>query len=98
MTGVDGNTLDIHNIVNIQKTANKELALRVMTDIRNLERVFYTDLNGFQVRLQKGLTFKDQILMLSKKLLWVRKLKFNIQNILIAVFSIRAQLSEFTEY
>lgn len=35
-------------MVDIRDQTNKELAMRLVTDIQN-EDVFYTDLNGFQV-------------------------------------------------
>ena len=47
--GVDGVSLDMHNVVDIRSVNNREIALRIHTDIANSDRVFYTDLNGFQV-------------------------------------------------
>lgn len=47
--GVDGASLDMHNVVDIRSVNNREIALRIHTDIANSDRVFYTDLNGFQV-------------------------------------------------
>lgn len=49
--GVDGTSVDIYNIVDIRSESNKEIAMRISTDIQNTDSVFYTDLNGFQVRL-----------------------------------------------
>ncbi|XP_076439232.1 alpha-mannosidase 2x-like [Babylonia areolata] len=48
--GVDGLSLDMHNIVDIRSLNNREISLRINTDISNPERVFYTDLNGFQMQ------------------------------------------------
>lgn len=47
-SGVDGFSIDITTMVDIRDQTNKELAMRLVTDIQN-EDVFYTDLNGFQV-------------------------------------------------
>ncbi|XP_062403410.1 alpha-mannosidase 2x [Sardina pilchardus] len=47
--GVDGLSLDISVLVDIRDQANKELAMRVTTDIQS-EDTFYTDLNGFQIQ------------------------------------------------
>lgn len=46
--GVDGLSLDITTVVDIRDQANKELAMRLVTDIQS-EDTFFTDLNGFQV-------------------------------------------------
>lgn len=47
-SGVDGFSIDITTMVDIRDQTNKELAMRLVTDIQN-EDAFYTDLNGFQV-------------------------------------------------
>lgn len=47
-TGVDGFSIDITTLVDIRDQTNKELAMRLATDIQT-GGVFYTDLNGFQV-------------------------------------------------
>lgn len=47
-SGVDGLSIDITTMVDIRDQTNKELAMRLVTDIQSGE-VFYTDLNGFQV-------------------------------------------------
>lgn len=47
-TGVDGFSIDITTLVDIRDQTNKELAMRLVTDIQT-GGVFYTDLNGFQV-------------------------------------------------
>lgn len=46
--GVEGLSLDVSCLVDIRDYVNKELALRVHTDIKSQD-VFFTDLNGFQV-------------------------------------------------
>lgn len=46
--GVDGFSIDITTMVDIRDQTNKELAMRLVTDIQSGD-VFYTDLNGFQV-------------------------------------------------
>uniref|UniRef100_A0AAX7VKS8 Alpha-mannosidase n=1 Tax=Astatotilapia calliptera TaxID=8154 RepID=A0AAX7VKS8_ASTCA len=47
--GVDGLSIDITTMVDIRDQTNKELAMRLVTDIQSGE-VFYTDLNGFQMQ------------------------------------------------
>lgn len=59
-SGVDGLSIDITTMVDIRDQTNKELAMRLVTDIQSGD-VFYTDLNGFQVSLilcnKRGVTF-----------------------------------------
>nr|XP_057932040.1 alpha-mannosidase 2x isoform X2 [Doryrhamphus excisus] len=50
--GMDGLSVDITTTVDIRDQSNKELAMRLVTDIQN-EDVFYTDLNGFQMQLRR---------------------------------------------
>lgn len=47
-SGVDGLSIDITTMVDIRDQTNKELAMRLITDIQSGD-AFYTDLNGFQV-------------------------------------------------
>uniref|UniRef100_A0A7N8WQP4 Alpha-mannosidase n=1 Tax=Mastacembelus armatus TaxID=205130 RepID=A0A7N8WQP4_9TELE len=47
--GVDGLSVDITIMVDIRDQTNKELAMRLVTDIQSGD-VFYTDLNGFQMQ------------------------------------------------
>uniref|UniRef100_A0A8C7TJT9 Alpha-mannosidase n=1 Tax=Oncorhynchus mykiss TaxID=8022 RepID=A0A8C7TJT9_ONCMY len=47
--GVDGLSLDVTTMVDIREQSNKELAMRLVTDIQN-DDTFYTDLNGFQMQ------------------------------------------------
>lgn len=46
--GVEGLSLDVSSLVDIRDYVNRELALRVRTDIDS-QGTFFTDLNGFQV-------------------------------------------------
>uniref|UniRef100_A0A8C2ELG3 Alpha-mannosidase n=1 Tax=Cyprinus carpio TaxID=7962 RepID=A0A8C2ELG3_CYPCA len=48
--GIDGLSLDITTMVDIRDQNNKELAMRLLTDIQSGD-TFYTDLNGFQVKV-----------------------------------------------
>lgn len=48
LPGVEGLSLDISSLVDIRDYVNKELALRIHTDIDS-QGIFFTDLNGFQV-------------------------------------------------
>lgn len=45
---MDGLSIDITTMVDIRDQTNKELAMRLVTDIQSGD-AFYTDLNGFQV-------------------------------------------------
>uniref|UniRef100_A0A3Q2DSS8 mannosyl-oligosaccharide 1,3-1,6-alpha-mannosidase n=1 Tax=Cyprinodon variegatus TaxID=28743 RepID=A0A3Q2DSS8_CYPVA len=47
--GVDGLSVDITTLVDIRDQTNKELAMRLVTNIQSGD-VFYTDLNGFQIQ------------------------------------------------
>lgn len=49
VAGLDADSIELRNLVDIRSQANFELAMRISTDIANPERIFYTDLNGFQV-------------------------------------------------
>lgn len=48
--GGDGLGLEIQNIVNIEKTSNFEIIMRLSTNIKSSDE-FFTDLNGYQVIL-----------------------------------------------
>ncbi|KAL0968420.1 hypothetical protein UPYG_G00266640 [Umbra pygmaea] len=50
--GVDGLSLDITTMVDIRDQSNKELAMRIVTDIHS-DDTFYTDLNGFQMQARR---------------------------------------------
>uniref|UniRef100_A0A672LF11 mannosyl-oligosaccharide 1,3-1,6-alpha-mannosidase n=1 Tax=Sinocyclocheilus grahami TaxID=75366 RepID=A0A672LF11_SINGR len=47
--GIDGLSLDITSMVDMRDQNNKELAMRLVTDIQSGD-TFYTDLNGFQIQ------------------------------------------------
>lgn len=47
--GVEGKSLGIKNTVDIRQEMDKELAMRFATSVHNMEGVYYTDLNGFQL-------------------------------------------------
>lgn len=47
---MDGFSVDVTTTMDIRDQNNKELAMRLVTNIQSGE-VFYTDLNGFQVGL-----------------------------------------------
>ncbi|XP_041356450.1 alpha-mannosidase 2x-like isoform X2 [Gigantopelta aegis] len=51
--GSDGASVDIANTVDIRHLFNNEIALRINTNIDNQDRVFFTDLNGFQMQRRK---------------------------------------------
>ncbi|XP_070545855.1 alpha-mannosidase 2x-like [Ptychodera flava] len=54
--GADGTALEISNIVDIRSQKNKEIVMRIKTDIQNIDKSFYTDLNGFQIQRRKTLS------------------------------------------
>lgn len=54
LPGVEGPSLDMSCLVDIRDYVNKELALRVHTDIKS-HGIFFTDLNGFQVQPRRYL-------------------------------------------
>ncbi|XP_056002703.1 alpha-mannosidase 2x-like isoform X3 [Ostrea edulis] len=47
--GTDGRTVDMYNLVDVRKETNYELAVKISTDIHNIDKEFFTDLNGFQM-------------------------------------------------
>ncbi|KAG7267578.1 hypothetical protein CRUP_005998 [Coryphaenoides rupestris] len=50
--GVDGLSVELSTTVDIRDQANKELAMRLVTDIQSGD-VFHTDLNGFQMQARR---------------------------------------------
>ncbi|KAM9854980.1 alpha-mannosidase 2x [Aulostomus maculatus] len=50
--GVDGLSVEITTMVDIRDQTNKELAMRLVTDIQSGD-IFYTDLNGFQMQTRR---------------------------------------------
>ncbi|XP_076844380.1 alpha-mannosidase 2 isoform X2 [Brachyhypopomus gauderio] len=47
--GVDGQAVEIYNTVDIRGEFNREIAMRITSDIKSKDQ-FFTDLNGFQVQ------------------------------------------------
>lgn len=47
-TGIDGLSLEVSNIVDIRQEINREIAMRLITDVKSNNQ-FFTDLNDFQV-------------------------------------------------
>ncbi|XP_040270048.1 alpha-mannosidase 2x isoform X2 [Bufo bufo] len=52
LPGTDGLSVDISSLVDIRDHVNKEIAMRLSTDIQNGD-TFFTDLNGFQIQTRK---------------------------------------------
>lgn len=50
LPGVDGQAVEISNSVDIRGELNREIAMRISSDLNSKDR-FFTDLNGFQVGL-----------------------------------------------
>lgn len=54
LEGHAGRSLEISNIVNIRSEVNRELVMRLVSDVNNGKR-FFTDLNGFQMQQRRTL-------------------------------------------
>ncbi|XP_039628976.1 alpha-mannosidase 2x [Polypterus senegalus] len=54
LPGVDGLSVDVTTMVDIRDQVNKELAMRITSDIQS-DGVFFTDLNGFQIQPRRYL-------------------------------------------
>lgn len=50
--GVDSSAVEILNTVDIRTEGNTELSMRIMTDVKSNSE-FFSDLNGFQVRMTR---------------------------------------------
>ncbi|XP_072372511.1 alpha-mannosidase 2 isoform X4 [Scyliorhinus torazame] len=55
VSGIDGLSLEISNIVDIRSEINQEIAMRLITDVKNNNQ-FYTDLNDFQMQPRQTLS------------------------------------------
>ncbi|XP_045693944.1 alpha-mannosidase 2 isoform X2 [Phyllostomus hastatus] len=47
--GIEGQSVEVSNIVDIRKEHNREIAMRISSNINSQNR-FYTDLNGYQIQ------------------------------------------------
>uniref|UniRef100_A0A8D0E1N9 Alpha-mannosidase n=1 Tax=Salvator merianae TaxID=96440 RepID=A0A8D0E1N9_SALMN len=47
--GLEGQSLEVSNVVDIRGEYNREIAMRIVSDIESQNR-FYTDLNGYQIQ------------------------------------------------
>ncbi|KAM5299661.1 alpha-mannosidase 2 [Ctenodactylus gundi] len=47
--GIEGQSVEISNIVDIRNLHNREIAMKISSEINNQNR-FYTDLNGYQIQ------------------------------------------------
>uniref|UniRef100_A0A3P9PUL6 Glycosyl hydrolase family 38 C-terminal domain-containing protein n=1 Tax=Poecilia reticulata TaxID=8081 RepID=A0A3P9PUL6_POERE len=54
LDGHAGKSMEISNMVDIRSETNKELVMRLVTDVASGNR-FYTDLNGFQMQQRRSL-------------------------------------------
>ncbi|KAL3885282.1 hypothetical protein ACJMK2_025366 [Sinanodonta woodiana] len=52
-SGTEGSSVEVYNIVDIKGKNNLEVAIRISTNVKNPDGVFYTDLNGFQIQKRK---------------------------------------------
>jgi hypothetical protein len=50
--GIEGQSMEVSNIVNIRNVHNREIVMRISSKINNQNR-YYTDLNGYQVIFSK---------------------------------------------
>ncbi|XP_078070806.1 alpha-mannosidase 2 isoform X3 [Mustelus asterias] len=55
VSGIDGLSLEISNIVDIRGEINQEIAMRLVTDVKSNNQ-FYTDLNDFQMQPRQTLS------------------------------------------
>eukprot|EP00062_Callorhinchus_milii_P008623 gi/632951509/ref/XP_007891331.1/ PREDICTED: alpha-mannosidase 2 [Callorhinchus milii] len=53
--GIDGLSMEVSNIVDITREQNREMVMRLVTDI-NSQNQFYTDLNDFQIQPRQTLS------------------------------------------
>lgn len=59
-SGVDGFSVDVTTAVDIRDQNNKELSMRLVTNIQSGD-LFYTDLNGFQVGSHTDSAMEEQL-------------------------------------
>lgn len=52
--GIEGQSVEVSNIVDIRNTFNREIAMRISSEINSQDK-FYTDLNGYQVILLENI-------------------------------------------
>ncbi|KAL6463648.1 hypothetical protein MHYP_G00280390 [Metynnis hypsauchen] len=55
INGVDGQAVEISNSIDIRGEFNREIAMRITSDLNSKDR-FFTDLNGFQVQPRRSMT------------------------------------------
>ncbi|MBZ3884771.1 Alpha-mannosidase 2 [Sciurus carolinensis] len=55
LQGIEGHSVEISNTVNIQDVFNREIAMRISSNINSQNR-FYTDLNGYQIQPRRTLS------------------------------------------
>jgi alpha-mannosidase II len=53
--GLESQSVHVHNLVDIRDLSNREIAMRMQSGISNTNRVFFTDLNGFQIQRHQTL-------------------------------------------
>lgn len=52
---LEAQSLDIQNILDIRHTTNFEFVMRIESDVKNIDKEFFTDLNSFQMQRRKTL-------------------------------------------
>lgn len=53
--GIEGQSMEVSNIVNIENVHNREIVMRISSKINNHNR-FYTDLNGYQIQPRRTMS------------------------------------------
>lgn len=53
--GIEGQSMEVSNIVDIRNVHNREIAMRISSKI-NTQNRFYTDLNGFQIQPRRTMS------------------------------------------
>lgn len=53
--GIEGQSMEVSNIVNIRNVHNREIVMRISSKINNQNR-YYTDLNGYQIQPRRTMS------------------------------------------
>lgn len=53
--GIEGQSMEVSNIVDIRSVHNREIVMRISSEINNQNR-YYTDLNGYQIQPRKTMS------------------------------------------
>lgn len=65
---IESQSLLISNFVDVKKEFNYEIAMRFQTDIKNVDSIWFSDLNGFQVCQKKRICGLNLIFLILMKI------------------------------